>query len=89
MSGRGGKREGAGRKVRAVSMATLSLKIEPELLGAWNERKARLGISGPALLARLLHREITLAPETAANAQSVSDSADRIVSGIIMTNQEL
>ncbi len=51
---RGGKREGAGRKPRSVGWATLSLKIEPELLDAWNARKAELGISGPALLAKFL-----------------------------------
>jgi len=50
----GGKREGAGRKPRAVPWATLSLKIEPELLDAWNARKKAHGISGPALLAKFL-----------------------------------
>ena len=51
---RGGKREGAGRKPRSVGWATLSLKIEQELLDAWNAKKLTLGISGPALLAKFL-----------------------------------
>lgn len=50
----GGKREGAGRKPSATAWATLSLKIEPELLAAWHRAKKAIGLSGPKLLARLL-----------------------------------
>lgn len=50
----GGKREGAGRKPRAVPLAALTMKLDPDLMDAWNARKAELGLSGPALLAKFL-----------------------------------
>lgn len=50
----GGKRKGAGRKPRSEPLVGLTLRITPELWAAWLERKEKLGLSGPALLANLL-----------------------------------
>ena len=50
----GGKRPGAGRKPRSVPLVALTLRLTPEVWAAWIERKDKLGISGPALLAKLL-----------------------------------
>ena len=50
----GGKREGAGRKPRKAPLVALTMKLDSDLLDAWNARKAELGISGPALLAKFL-----------------------------------
>jgi hypothetical protein len=50
----GGKRKGAGRKPREAPLVALTMKLDPDLLDAWNARKAELGISGPALLAKFL-----------------------------------
>jgi hypothetical protein len=50
----GGKRKGAGRKPRSAPLVGLTLRITPELWTAWQDRKERLAISGPALLAKLL-----------------------------------
>lgn len=52
----GGKREGAGRKPRDKALVALTMKLDPDLLAAWNAEKSKLGISGPALLAKFLRR---------------------------------
>jgi len=50
----GGKREGAGRKPRETALVALTMKLDSDLMDAWNARKSALGISGPALLAKFL-----------------------------------
>jgi hypothetical protein len=50
----GGKRKGAGRKPRSEPLVALTLRLAPEVWGAWLAHKDRLSLSGPALLAHLL-----------------------------------
>lgn len=55
MSPRGGYRKGAGRKKeRKTSLVAVTLRIEPELLKAFNREKKARRMSGPKLLADLL-----------------------------------
>ena len=50
----GGKRPGAGRKPRFEPLASLTLRLSPDVWTAWLARKEKLNLSGPALLANLL-----------------------------------
>lgn len=55
MSPRGGYRKGAGRKKeRKTPLVAVTLRIEPELLKAFNREKKSRRMSGPKLLADLL-----------------------------------
>lgn len=56
---RGGARAGAGRKSRAEEgkdpLTAITLKLEPHVARAWETAKRSHGLSGPALLAKLLN----------------------------------